>query len=140
MIMIMTDQANLSCIPVPVHVNKTEIVDNFSPNFVKTSVRFVMSSNHISVSSITEWCVCWVFTVTKFVISAFWDIESNWSASGNVTVAWTVTAWIGLTQTAWAPWVNFTLLQISVVWEPTWIAKKLPLMKGIDGGLYFPSI
>lgn len=58
MISIKTDQKDFSCIPVPVHVNETEVIQNLTPNFVKTSVRFMMSSNHISVSTITEWSVC----------------------------------------------------------------------------------
>lgn len=140
MISIKTDQRILSCIPVPVHVNETEVIQNLTPDFIKTSVRFMMCSNHISVSTITEWSVCWVFTIAKFVVTALWDVECNWSASGYVSVAWTITTWVGLTQTAWAPWINFSLLQISVVREPTWIAKKVPLIKGIDGGLYFPSM
>lgn len=52
-----------SSIPVPIHVGESHVEDDLAPNFVKTSVRFVMSSDNISVSSITKWSICWILAV-----------------------------------------------------------------------------
>ena len=110
-----------SSVPVPIHVGEAEEVDDFAPDFVETSVGLVVRSDHVSVGPVAEGSVGRVFAVTQLVVPALWDVEGDWSASGNIGVAGAVAAGIGLTESAGAPWVHFSSLEVGIVGEPTWV-------------------
>ena len=129
-----------SRVPVPIHVHKSEIVDNLAPDFIEPSMGFMIVLDEISVSAIAERSIRWVLAVAHLVVSTLTDIELHGSASGNIGIASSVTPWPVQRKSTGAPTVNLSLLQVGVVGEPTWRSISIPVMKGILGGLYFPSL
>jgi hypothetical protein len=103
-------------------------------------VGFVMILDHISMSSITERSVGWIFAIAQFVVSTLTHVELYRSASRHCSVTGSVAIRVLQAQTARAPVVDFSLLQIGVIGEPTYFVTWLPEMKGTDGGLYLPSL
>ena len=99
-----------SSVPVPIYIEKAEVIYNFTPNFIEASIGAIIYSDHISMSAITKRSICWVFTITEFKISTFRYIERDWTAPGDIRVTRSITTWISLTESTWTPRVHFALL------------------------------
>ena len=111
-----------SGIPIPIHVDESQIKSYFSPNFVEPSVTFMVEFYQISVGSIAEWSVWWILTITELIVSAFRYVELYWPASCYGCVACSITAGICQRKSAWTPIIYFPLLKVSVIWKPTYVS------------------
>jgi hypothetical protein len=103
-------------------------------------VSFVVIFDELSVSSVAKGSVGGVLTVAEFVVSAFGYVELQWTATSHIGVAAAVAVRVVERNAARAPVVHFAFLEVSIVWEPTYIACRVPAMNGMLGGLYFPSL
>ena len=131
---------SLSGIPIPIHVDKTCPKSNITPDLVEPSVGCMVEFYQISMSSITERSVCWKFAITQFVISTLTNVKLHRPASRHCSVTSSIAIRVFQTQPASTPVVYFALLEISIIREPTFIDRLLPVIKGIVGGRYFPSL
>lgn len=109
---------HLSRVPVPVHVHKAEVVNNFAPDFVEPSMGLVVVLDQVSVGPVTEGSICRVLAVAHLVVPTFAHVELNGSASSHVGIASAVTPGSVEGEPAGTPTVDLALLQIGVVREP----------------------
>lgn len=133
-------QGYRSSVPVPIHVIPAEEPGYFSPDLVEASVSGVVVPNHVPMCPVAEGSVCRVLTIAKLVVAAFGHVELNWPESRSVPVACAVTERVGLAESARAPVVNLSLLQVGIVREVSCIATSIPAIKGNEGGRYLPSM
>lgn len=111
-----------SRVPIPIHVKEAQPKWIVCVDFVKSSVSFVMEFDEVSMSSIAEGSVRWVFAIAQLIVSTLAHVELNWPATSDSRVTGSVTTRIGLTHSASAPAVYFSLLQICVIGEPSYIS------------------
>jgi hypothetical protein len=71
MILYVCKYGYISGVPIPIHVQKSSIKGDLSPNFIETSMTFVIELNQISMSSVTEWSISRVLAIAQLVISTF---------------------------------------------------------------------
>lgn len=64
-----------SRVPIPVHVHKSEVEPDLSPDLVEASVGLVVVLDDIPVGSITEGGVGRILAVAQFVVPALTDVE-----------------------------------------------------------------
>jgi hypothetical protein len=76
-----------SRIPVPIHVDESKVESDLTPDFIESSVSFMMVFDDFSVSSIAEGCVSWVLAIAKFIVTTLIDVEWDWTAPGYSCIA-----------------------------------------------------
>jgi hypothetical protein len=47
-----------SSVPVPIHVDESEVEQHLAPDLIETSVRLVVGLDHLSVSPVAEGGIC----------------------------------------------------------------------------------
>ena len=110
-----------SGVPVPVHVDKAKPKGDVSPDFVEATVCFMVVSNQISMGSIAERSISRVLAVAQLVVSAFANIKLDRATSSHSRIACSITCRIGKAQSARAPTVHFSLLQVGIIGEPAYV-------------------
>lgn len=102
---------------------------------------FMIIFDEFAVSTIAERCIGRILAITKFVVSTLSNIKLDWSTSGHICIAAAITIWVVERNSTRTPIVYFSFLQICVIGEPTYFINiNIPVMKGMLGGLYLPSL
>ena len=81
----------------------------------------------VLMGSVAERSICWHLAVAKLIVAWLSNGESHWPASGKDPLALTVTHWVELRVTTWAPVVALTSWKVHVSWENTsirWHARR----------------
>lgn len=80
----------LSRVPVPIHVDESKIKYDFTPNLIESSVGFMIVFDQFTMGSVTEGSIWWVFTIAKFIVPTFRNIELDRSTSCNSSITSTI--------------------------------------------------
>lgn len=89
-----------SRVPVPIHVHKSEVESNLSPDLIEASVGLVVVLDDIPVGSIAEGRIGRILAVAQLVVPALTHVEGDRSAPGYSCVAGSVATGVGQTQSA----------------------------------------
>lgn len=92
---------------------------------------------YLSVSSIAERSICWIFTIAQLVVSALWYVELNWPASCDTCIARSIASWVVQGESTCAPVVHFSFVQVGIVWEITCIVSSCTCDKRNTWGSIF---
>ena len=76
----------------------------------------------VLMRSIAEWCVCWEFAVTEFVVAGFGYVERDRAAPCQNPFALSIAKRIDLTVAAWAPVVHLASIEEHVRRENTCVS------------------
>jgi len=106
-------------VEVPEDICPAHPVDNLTPEFVETSVGQIVIFDDQSMGVAAERSISWEFTIANLVVSTFWDVEVHGSISCDEVIAHTVAPGTVLGDTARAPLINFSSLQVHVIREIT---------------------
>jgi len=90
-----------------------------TPEFIEASVGIIVIFDDQSVGVTAEGSVSRELAIANLVITTFGHIEVNGSVSCDQIIAQTIAPRAVLRDTARAPLVNFSLLQVHIVWEIT---------------------
>ena len=106
-------------VEVPEDVCPAHPVDDLTPEFVETSVSQIVIFHHQSVSVTAEGSISRELAIANLVITTLRDVEVHRSISCDQIIAHTITPGTILRNTARAPLVNFSPLQVHIVWVIT---------------------
>ena len=87
---------------------------------------FLVPLQHILVSWVAKWSICWQFAVAKLEITTFRNIKAHRSESSNDPFALSVAEWWVLSVSASTPIVNFASVKVNMrgkiasVWWKWW--------------------
>lgn len=76
-----------SRIPIPIHVDETQKVNDLTPNFVEASVGLVVVLDELAVSAVAEGRVGRVLAVADLVVAALGHVVGDGSAASHAGIA-----------------------------------------------------
>jgi hypothetical protein len=90
-----------------------------SPDLIESSVSAVIILDDLSVCIVAEGRIGSELAVAEFIVSTLADVELDGPVSSGQLIAKHIAPRVTLRNSTRAPIVNFSLLQISVVWVVT---------------------